>query len=202
MNNANIVWTSDTRNAIQNLKQNLKQNQAAVLPFIANLQQIKLGQEGFGPAYYLIYRGKDPSNLEISDFHIILERPGLLLYEEPLTNNIQFEKDLGKVIGLTLSNNVTEQEVNATINQLTKNGIYKVRITEQDLGIENGKLNANGLTGKLHLHLEKFFPEPDKDGYITDISTLINIDAKSLFEGKTEQEILEVYKNLFPDIIK
>ena len=200
-NKANIIWTDETKQALQNVNKEVANNNAQIIPFVAALQNMKLGQEGFGPAYYLIFRGKDLKNINVQDFHFVLERPGLLIYEEP-SQNVTFTKDLGKVTGLVLSKEITPQEVTEALKQLTKNGTYTLRMMEQDFGIEDGKLNANGLAGKLQFHLDKLFPFPDKDGYITDVSTLINIDASALTKGKTEAEILAIYKNLFPGFVK
>ncbi len=200
-NKANIIWTDETKQALQNITKEVANNNAQIIPFVAALQNMKLGQEGFGPAYYLIFRGKDLKNINVQDFHFVLERPGLLIYEEPL-QNVTFTKDLGKVVGIVLSKDITPQEVTGTLKQFTKNGTYTLRMMEQDFGIDNGKLNANGLAGKLQLHLDKLFPFPDRDGYITDVSTLINIDASALTKGKTEAEILDIYKNLFPGFVK
>ena len=201
-NNQNIVWDNKTTQALNQLKADIKAGKTSAYNMLAAFSQMSLGQTGFGPHYSLIFRGQNSSDLTADEFHIILERPGMIFFEEPATKNITFEKDMGKLTGLILSSQTTTKDIQETLNQLTKNDSYTLRITKQDFGFQDGKLNQQGLDGKLKIHLEKVFPFADDAGYFTDASVLIYIDASALMQGKTEAEITDIYNNLFSAFIK
>jgi len=196
-NKDNIVWNDATAQALKQVEKGIKNNSSSATAALVAISQMDLGKKYDGRNNSLIYRGTDLNNLEETDFHILSERIGMYYFEEPSVPAITFKTEITKLTGLILHEGVTAKDLQETLEQIAKDGSYLIRVEKQDLGLINNTLNNDGINGKLYVHLEKTLPIANDEGISVDAAVLLEIDASALTKGKTETEIVELYKQLF-----
>ena len=195
--------TSKTIQAFQTLKHqvNLGQIDETLSSLLDYLYNMPLGAQDQEKTFnHVIFRGENPHCLSVGSFHLLSESLGLprsmaYIATEWGTPHITFRMDDELLYTLVLEEGATAKEVQEVIRHFHVPPGWAIRMGTHEIGYTTAGLSPKAQKGLIHLHIEKQAPaEADE---LTDISFTVYIDARALVKGRTETEILALYRYLF-----